>query len=224
MMDQQLESEFTVELKDEMDNMVFSENSKQKEIIIMDERVDSHKVVIHKNGYLFNQKVEQVDSYNWINRVNIQKLSKLEIQIFSNQKSLQNVNIFIQKIDEKTKSLSVSGMTDLDGVYINTDLKKGKYLIKPVMMEYKFDPIQQVINLEEGKHVSVKIRATKFLFSVYGKVKDLNQNGLANITIQVHEQNNSQNSFKYTTNYQGQYRIQKLQTNTTYTIRLLKNP
>jgi len=50
-MDQILGSDYNVELRNSMDNVVYSETSDQDRLVIRDERVESHKMVIWKNGY-----------------------------------------------------------------------------------------------------------------------------------------------------------------------------
>lgn len=91
-------------------------------------------------------------------------------------------------------------------------LSPGKYYLRPMMKEYKFEPVSKMINVEEGSTIKVTLLGTRVAFSAYGSVTSLNREPEPGLIVEAQGQANCSNlEEEATTEDNGQFRIRGLQ-------------
>lgn len=127
---------------------------------------------------MFKSSLEKQDELNVKFKVQVYKLSQLRVEVIDqHEQPLAKVNVFVSsmnKDEQKRQNL----VTDSQGLVVNSNIRAGKYLIKPVLLEYRFEPIQHIVSIAHGQHQVVTLRATKYLFSLYGTLYDLAHHAL----------------------------------------------
>jgi len=68
--------------------------------------------------------------------------------------------IYIQSIS-RDNNIKLNNYTDNDGIFENKDFFKGEYLIKSVLKEYQFDPMQKTIQVTDGTQAKIEITGKK---------------------------------------------------------------
>ena len=130
-----------------------------------------------KDGY----KISKVDEKS--NNFTAEKLSFLRVKIVDiNNKPLPSVFI---SLSSANKGFKLNNNTNAEGYFDFYELYSGEYYIKPLLKEYKFDPVQKQINIVGGEHYEEIIVAHRVAFSVYGKVNNLNKDKVEGISIQA---------------------------------------
>lgn len=144
------EGEFSVTARDQEGQVVSQQKHSSASVTLADNRVSS--VEISQEGYMFKTSAVQQDELNVKVQVQVYKLSQLRVQVVDqSENGLQNVNIFVSsmnKDEQKRQNL----VTDSLGQVVNSNIRAGKYLIKPVLLEYRFEPIQHIVNIQQGQH------------------------------------------------------------------------
>uniref|UniRef100_A0A1B0DB56 ER membrane protein complex subunit 7 beta-sandwich domain-containing protein n=1 Tax=Phlebotomus papatasi TaxID=29031 RepID=A0A1B0DB56_PHLPP len=111
-------------------------------------------------------------------------------------------------------------VTGDDGVIKFHSLSPSQYFLKPMMKEYKFDPVSKIIDVGEGATINGELIGRRVSFSVFGSVLSLNGEPFGNVLVEAlspdhHEETNSDAN--------GQYRIRGLQPGHTYDIQVKKS-
>ncbi|XP_078097035.1 BOS complex subunit NOMO1 isoform X2 [Mustelus asterias] len=77
--------------------------------------------------------------------------------------------------------LSLSGgqfrsnlLTQENGMLTFANLSPGQYYFKPMMKEFRFEPASQMIEIQEGQTLNIKITGYRTAYSCYGMVSSLN--------------------------------------------------
>lgn len=52
---------------------------------------------------------------------------------------------------------------------MSNNFVKGEYLIKTVLKEYVFNPLQKTVKIVDGIHEEINVIGTKVAFSIFGK-------------------------------------------------------
>ncbi|XP_059614137.1 BOS complex subunit NOMO1 [Phlebotomus argentipes] len=114
-------------------------------------------------------------------------------------------------------------VTGDEGVIKFHSLSPSQYFLKPMMKEYKFDPVSKIIDVQEGATINVDLTGKRISFSVFGAVTSLNGDPFANVLVEAisqppcpghQEETNSEAN--------GQFRIRGLQPGCTYDVQVKK--
>ncbi|WAR04700.1 NOMO2-like protein [Mya arenaria] len=112
----------------------------------------------------------------------------------------------------------------LDGVLLSLSGEKqyrSQYFLRPMMKEYKFEPVSRVIEVTEGTAVNIDIKGVRTAYSCYGMVTSLNGEPESGLFVEALGQGDcSMYQEESKTEQTGHYRIRGLQPNCTYEIRL----
>ena len=110
-----------------------------------------------------------------------------------------------------------SSYSDDNGVVQFYDLYSGKYYLRPLLKEFKFDTL--TLDVKEGERTERTIKAKRIAFSVYGSVTLINSDPVSNIVVQA-QSTTSQHVEEAITDKSGEYRIRGLHSNSKYEIRI----
>ncbi|XP_007891916.2 nodal modulator 1 [Callorhinchus milii] len=98
--------------------------------------------------------------------------------------ALAGVNFEIKTEDDQALAgvlLSLSGgqfrsnlLTQESGMLTFANLSPGEYYFKPMMKEFRFEPASQMIQVEEGQTLQIKITGHRTAYSCYGTISSLN--------------------------------------------------
>ena len=87
----------------------------------------------------------------------------------------------------------------------------GEYYLKPLLKEYRFEPVQMTLNIVQGKKLNVEFKAFRIAFSAHGKVQLLDKKPVHNIAVEAVCITCPVKSIEAsTTNQEGKYRIRGL--------------
>ncbi|XP_053408059.1 nodal modulator 3-like [Mercenaria mercenaria] len=171
-----------------------------------------YMVKAEKDGYVLEKDEEEMAVFR------ARKLSRTDVKI-------------IDEVDQPLSEvlLSLSGgkqyrsnnLTHDDGTMVFMNLSPGQYFLRPMMKEYKFEPVSQMLEVLEGTTVEVSIRGVRIAYSCYGQVTSLNgepEPGVFVEALGLDDCSMYQEESKTETN--GNYRIRGLQPKCKYEIRL----
>ncbi|XP_017891823.1 nodal modulator 3 [Ceratina calcarata] len=150
------------------------------------------------------------------------KLAEIIVQVAdqADNASLQGVLLSLSG----GQSYRKNSMTGEDGKLIFNSLSPGKYYLRPMMKEYRFDPPSKMIKVVEGATVKVNFFGMRVAFSAYGAVTSLNGEPEAGLLVEVQGQGECDNhQEEATTEENGAFRIRGLQPTCTYAFRLKPN-
>uniref|UniRef100_A0A8C3KZE4 Prealbumin-like fold domain-containing protein n=1 Tax=Chrysolophus pictus TaxID=9089 RepID=A0A8C3KZE4_CHRPC len=98
--------------------------------------------------------------------------------------ALAGVTFEIKSEDDQALAgvlLSLSGgvfrsnlLTQDNGMLTFSNLSPGQYYFKPMMKEFRFEPSSQMIEVEEGQNLKIRITGYRTAYSCYGTVSSLN--------------------------------------------------
>ncbi|GAB1611346.1 nodal modulator 1, partial [Argonauta hians] len=142
-------------------------------------------------------------------------------EIPNNFRALQLGEISVTVVDETNKHLSsvllsLSGDNQYrsnnlikdSGIMVFSSLSPGRYFLRPMMKEYRFEPASQMINVLEGTRMSVDIKGFREAYSCYGRVSSLNGEPEAGVVVEAVSVSGSvQYQEESKTEQDGTYRI-----------------
>ncbi|XP_010086253.1 PREDICTED: nodal modulator 1, partial [Pterocles gutturalis] len=98
--------------------------------------------------------------------------------------ALAGVTFEIKSEDDQALAgvlLSLSGgvfrsnlLTQDNGMLTFSNLSPGQYYFKPMMKEFRFEPSSQMIEVQEGQNLKIRITGYRTAYSCYGTVSSLN--------------------------------------------------
>uniref|UniRef100_A0A663EUM8 Uncharacterized protein n=1 Tax=Aquila chrysaetos chrysaetos TaxID=223781 RepID=A0A663EUM8_AQUCH len=98
--------------------------------------------------------------------------------------ALAGVTFEIKSEDDQALAgvlLSLSGgvfrsnlLTQDNGVLTFSNLSPGQYYFKPMMKEFRFEPSSQMIEVQEGQNLKIRVTGYRTAYSCYGTVSSLN--------------------------------------------------
>jgi len=172
----------------------------------MDDEYDLKAV---KEGYKIYQKNK--------NEFKCEKLSYLKVKVEDLEGNPLS-GVFIS-LSSSERSFRANNNTNNDGYFTFIDLTSGEYYIQPFLKEYKFEQGQKSINIKEGDHIDILLKAKRVAFSVFGKVNNLMREKLENLFIQA--QNVQSNIIQETPIMKnGEYRLKGLEPGQKYIIKV----
>jgi hypothetical protein len=126
--------------------------------------------------------------------------------------------VFIS-LSSSERNFKANNNTNHEGYYTFIDLSSGEYYIQPFLKEYQFEQRQKSINIKEGDHFDIILKAKRVAFSIFGKVNSLMGEKLENLFIQA--QNMQTNIVQETQIMKnGDYRLKGLIPGQQYTIKI----
>ncbi|CAH0562230.1 unnamed protein product [Brassicogethes aeneus] len=103
-------------------------------------------------------------------------------------------------------------------------LSPSDYFLRPMMKEYKFDPLSKMIKVKEGESVSVKLIGKRVAYSTFGQIMSLNGEPEENmVVIAAGTGNCSHFSEETISESTGSFRIRGLQPYCSYDIQIKQN-
>ncbi|XP_071806150.1 BOS complex subunit NOMO1-like [Asterias amurensis] len=141
--------------------------------------------------------------------------------------------VTIEVIDEEGLPLqgvllSLSGgkfrsnnLTQASGSLVFTGLGADQYYLRALMKEYKFEPGSQMIKVEEGSSIKLKVKGSRVAFSCFGVVTSLNGEPEPDIYLEAQGIDNCGEVLEESmTDPEGKFRIRGLQPECSYELRL----
>lgn len=124
--------------------------------------------------------------------------------------------------------LSLSGgqfrsnlLTQDTGLLTFNNLSPGQYYFKPMMKEFRFEPVSQMITVEEGQNLSIDIAGIKTAYSCYGAVQSLSGDPERDVAVEALGQGEcSLYSEDTVTDEEGRFRLRGLLPSCKYLIQL----
>uniref|UniRef100_A0AAQ4QE75 Nodal modulator n=1 Tax=Gasterosteus aculeatus aculeatus TaxID=481459 RepID=A0AAQ4QE75_GASAC len=124
--------------------------------------------------------------------------------------------------------LSLSGgqfrsnlLTQDTGLLTFNNLSPGQYYFKPMMKEFRFEPVSQMITVEEGQNLSIDIAGIKTAYSCYGAVQSLSGDAERDVAVEALGQGEcSLYSEDTVTDEEGRFRLRGLLPGCRYVIQL----
>lgn len=171
----------------------------------------------YKIGYLF--KLEKVDQKNNYYVFSGKETGSIEIVVKdkNNKKGLNEVLISLSSDNYFDNKYS-----DENGRYVFNGLNDGEYYVKVNLVEYKFEPNYMSIKVKSGKVSNYEFNGIRVGYSVFGRIIDINNNGIKGIKImsKIISNDNSNNIVSSESDINGNYRIRGLVPNKKYEIYL----
>lgn len=128
---------------------------------------DEYTVTARGDGYHF--KKESPGNFVAL------KLGKIDINIAvqgeAGSTPLEGVLLSLSGDNQFSRS---NEETDDTGSFVFNELFPGKYFLRPLLKEYRFEPASQTIELGQAGSVTEKFTAIRTAYSAYGSVKSLN--------------------------------------------------
>ncbi|GAB0096259.1 nodal modulator 1 [Sergentomyia squamirostris] len=108
-----------------------------------------------------------------------------------------------------------------DGAIKFHSLSPSQYFLRPMMKEYKFDPVSKIIDVQEGATINVEMTGRRIAFSVFGAVTSLNGDAFPNIPVEaISRQPCPDHQEETISEANGQFRIRGLQPGCTYDVQV----
>ncbi|KAI0209330.1 Nodal modulator 2 [Lamellibrachia satsuma] len=171
-----------------------------------------YRVTAEKDGYMFTAIEGKHGHFKAF------KLAEIAVEVSDEQgQPLQGVLLSLSGGDNyRSNSLSLA-----DGKKSFLNLSPGQYFLRPMMKEYKFEPVSRMVDVLEGSTVTVKISSTRVAFSCYGLVTSLNGDSESGVFVEaVGSGSCSGLQEESKTEQDGSFRIRGLQPECEYSIRL----
>ncbi|KAM6942338.1 BOS complex subunit NOMO3-like [Lycodopsis pacificus] len=107
------------------------------------------------------------------------------------------------------------------GLLTFNNLSPGQYYFKPMMKEFRFEPVSQMITVEEGQNLSIDITGIKTAYSCYGAVQSLSGDAERDVAVEALGQGEcSLYSEDTVTDEEGRFRLRGLLPSCKYLIQL----
>ncbi|XP_030066871.1 nodal modulator 1 [Microcaecilia unicolor] len=124
--------------------------------------------------------------------------------------------------------LSLSGgvfrsnlLTGENGMLTFANLSPGQYYFKPMMKEFRFEPSSQMIEVQEGQNLKIKISGYRTAYSCYGTVSSLNGEPEKGVSVEAVGQNDCSIYGEDTiTDEDGKFRLRGLLPGCVYYVQL----
>ncbi|XP_038675302.1 nodal modulator 1 [Scyliorhinus canicula] len=124
--------------------------------------------------------------------------------------------------------LSLSGgqfrsnlLTQENGMLTFANLSPGQYYFKPMMKEFRFEPASQMIEIQEGQTLKIKITGYRTAYSCYGQVSSLNGEPEQGVSVEaVGQEDCSIYGEDTVTDEDGKFRLRGLLPSCVYHIQL----
>lgn len=160
------------------------------------------RVIPELPGYTFKPLAD--DPYSFT----VHQLAKIDVQI---QTVTAGASTPLSAV-----LLSLSGpnayrqnkMTDSNGAIVFGDLQAGQYYLKALLKEFRFEPSAVNIDLHEQETKTIKLKATRESFSLYGQLTTLSGELLSNVLVSAKGKGNcSEYGEEGTSDDHGNFRI-----------------
>ncbi|XP_019619282.1 PREDICTED: LOW QUALITY PROTEIN: nodal modulator 1-like, partial [Branchiostoma belcheri] len=173
-----------------------------------------YEVHAHLDGYVLKALPDNPHSFA------ASKLGQISVQVLNEEGSpLSGVLLSLSGGDYRNNNL-----TNQDGAFIFYNLGPKQYFFRAMMKEYKFNPTSQMIELEEGSSINVKVVGTRVSFSCYGRLTSLNGEAEPGLTVRAQGVANCSNAVEETTtDSEGGFRLRGLQPFCEYHVGLLSS-
>nr|XP_033819638.1 nodal modulator 1-like [Geotrypetes seraphini] len=145
--------------------------------------------------------------------------------------ALAGVTFEIKSEDDQALAgvlLSLSGgvfrsnlLTGENGMLTFANLSPGQYYFKPMMKEFRFEPSSQMIEVQEGQNLKIKISGYRTAYSCYGTVSSLNGEPEQRVSVEAVGQNDCSIYGEETiTDEDGKFRLRGLLPGCVYHVQL----
>lgn len=114
------------------------------------------------------------------------------------------------------KRYSHNAATGDDGTYHFPGLFPGRYFVRPLLKEYKFEPSSAEVDVAEGATAATAFKATRVAFSAFGTVRSLNGAPEPGLTVTAQAEGTAPETA--TTDAEGRFRVRGLQPGVEYTV------
>lgn len=172
-----------------------------------------YEVIAYKIGYIFKLDKMKDNYYIFTSK----ETGSIEILVKdkSNNKGLNQVLISLSSDNYFDNKYS-----DENGKYVFNGLNDGEYYVKVNLIEYKFEPNYMSIKVISGKIEKYEFLGVRVGYSIFGRVIDINGNGMKGLKIMSKIMNENSNSISSESDINGNYRIRGLIPNKKYEIYL----
>ncbi|XP_019368143.1 PREDICTED: nodal modulator 1, partial [Gavialis gangeticus] len=124
--------------------------------------------------------------------------------------------------------LSLSGgvfrsnlLTQDNGMLTFSNLSPGQYYFKPMMKEFRFEPSSQMIEVQEGQNLKIRITGYRTAYSCYGTVSSLNGEPEQGVSVEaVGQKDCSMYGEDTITDEEGKFRLRGLLPGCVYHVQL----
>ncbi|XP_066273617.1 BOS complex subunit NOMO1-like [Branchiostoma lanceolatum] len=173
-----------------------------------------YEVHAHLDGYVLKALPDNSHSFA------ASKLGQISVQVLNEEGSpLPGVLLSLSGGDYRNNNL-----TNQDGAFVFYNLGPKQYFFRAMMKEYKFNPTSQMIELEEGSSINVKVVGTRVSFSCYGRLTSLNGEAEPGLTVRAQGVGNCSSAVEETTtDSEGGFRLRGLQPFCEYHVGLLSS-
>ncbi|XP_052805284.1 nodal modulator 1-like [Mya arenaria] len=169
-------------------------------------------VSAEKEGYVMEKEEGEMAAFR------ARQLSRIDVKIADEEGGALDGVLLSLSGEKQYRS---NNLTRDDGTMTFIGLSPGQYFLRPMMKEYKFEPVSRVIEVTEGTAVNIDIKGVRTAYSCYGMVTSLNGEPESGLFVEALGQGDcSMYQEESKTEQTGHYRIRGLQPNCTYEIRL----
>ncbi|NWR32378.1 NOMO1 protein, partial [Tachuris rubrigastra] len=145
--------------------------------------------------------------------------------------ALAGVTFEIKSEDDQALAgvlLSLSGgvfrsnlLTQDNGMLTFSNLSPGQYYFKPMMKEFRFEPSSQMIEVQEGQNLKIRITGYRTAYSCYGTVSSLNGEPEQGVSVEAVGQKDCSIYGEDTiTDEEGKFRLRGLRPGCVYHVQL----
>ncbi|XP_028401177.1 nodal modulator 1-like [Dendronephthya gigantea] len=164
-----------------------------------------------KEGYTLNPVQGEKGHFKAV------KLGKIEIKVSDESGSLLSGVL----VSLSGSSFRQNRITTENESLIFSDLVPGEYFFKPMLKEFIFSPVSQIVQLKEGTTVVATSEGKRVAFSCYGSVTSLNGRPQKDVSLEAVGLDSCEGNQEETvTDVDGQYRLRGLQPGSTYRVRV----
>lgn len=145
------------------------------------------------------------------------KLGQIEIVVYDdNDQPLSAVLLSLSAGQFRSNNLTLD-----NGTMVFANLGPGQYFFRPMLKEYTFSPVSQMIDVEEGATVTLHVKGKRVAFSCFGQISSLNGEPEKGIAIEAVGLDSCESFQEETVSDQdGQYRLRGLQPGCMYRVRV----
>ncbi|ESO93836.1 hypothetical protein LOTGIDRAFT_104485 [Lottia gigantea] len=170
-----------------------------------------YTVSAEKDGYIMTKEKGKLASFRAF------KLGEISVKVLDEMGSaLPGVLLSLSGGNQYRNN----NLTKTDGSLHFTALSPGQYFLRPMMKEYKFEPVSQMIDVQEGTTEKIVIKSSRVAYSCYGKVTSLNGEGESDIIVEAVSAQCSNHQEESKTEQDGSFRIRGLQPGCLYEVSL----
>ncbi|CAB3977797.1 Nodal modulator 1 [Paramuricea clavata] len=164
-----------------------------------------------KEGYILNPVQGEKGHFKAV------KLGQIEIKVSDESRNLLSGVL----VSLSGSSFRQNRITSENESLIFSNLVPGEYFFKPVLKEFVFSPVSQIVQLKEGTTVVATSEGKRVAFSCYGSVTTLNGRPEKDVALEAVGLDSCEGNQEETvTDAEGHYRLRGLQPGCTYRVRV----